>query len=104
MAGPEVVRRSTRCARADYRPRRGRDRDRICCARQAYVDGRWIDADSGATFPVVNPATGETIAEVPRLGAAETRRAIEAAAAGAAGVEGAARRRTGHGSCGGSPT
>ena len=46
---------------------------------QAYVDGAWIDADSGATFPVVDPATGLTIAEVPRLGAAETRRAIEAA-------------------------
>ncbi len=45
----------------------------------AYVDGAWIDADSGATFPVVNPATGERIAAVPRLGATETRRAIEAA-------------------------
>jgi len=47
---------------------------------QAYVDGAWADADSGETFPVLNPATGETIAEVPRMGAAETRRAIEAAA------------------------
>jgi succinate-semialdehyde dehydrogenase/glutarate-semialdehyde dehydrogenase len=47
---------------------------------KAYVDGEWIDADSGETFPVDNPATGETIAAVPRLGAAETRRAIEAAA------------------------
>ena len=46
---------------------------------QAYVDGKWIDADSGETFPVLNPATGETVAEVPRLGAVETRRAIEAA-------------------------
>jgi succinate-semialdehyde dehydrogenase/glutarate-semialdehyde dehydrogenase len=45
----------------------------------AYVDGRWVDADSGKTFPVLNPATGETLAEVPRLGASETRRAIEAA-------------------------
>ncbi len=36
-------------------------------------------ADSGETFPVENPATGETIAEVPRMGAAETRRAILAA-------------------------
>jgi succinate-semialdehyde dehydrogenase/glutarate-semialdehyde dehydrogenase len=48
--------------------------------RQAYVDGAWVDADTGATFPVTNPATGETLAEVPRMGAAETRRAIEAAA------------------------
>ena len=47
--------------------------------RQAYIDGRWADSDSGATFAVVNPATGETIADVPRMGAAETRRAIEAA-------------------------
>ena len=48
---------------------------------RAYVDGRWIDADDGATFRVLNPATGETLAELPRLGAAETGRAIEAAAA-----------------------
>jgi succinate-semialdehyde dehydrogenase / glutarate-semialdehyde dehydrogenase len=47
---------------------------------RAYVDGEWVEADSRATFPVVNPATGETLADVPRLGAAETRRAIEAAA------------------------
>ena len=47
---------------------------------RAYVDGAWIDADSGETFPVVDPATADTVAEVPRLGAAETRRAIEAAA------------------------
>ncbi len=46
---------------------------------QAHVDGTWVDADSGETFAVLNPATGETIADVPRLGAAETRRAIEAA-------------------------
>ena len=47
--------------------------------RQGYVDGRWTGADSGETFPVVNPATGETITDVPRMGAAETRRAIAAA-------------------------
>ena len=35
-----------------------------------------LASDSGETFPVDNPATGETIAEVPRMGAAETRRAI----------------------------
>jgi succinate-semialdehyde dehydrogenase/glutarate-semialdehyde dehydrogenase len=35
-----------------------------------------LESDSGETFPVENPATGETIAEVPRMGAAETRRAI----------------------------
>ncbi len=46
---------------------------------QAFVDGRWTDADDGATFDVTDPATGEVIAAVPRMGAAETRRAIEAA-------------------------
>ena len=46
---------------------------------RAFVDGRWIEADDGATFVVSDPATGETLADVPRLGASETRRAIEAA-------------------------
>jgi succinate-semialdehyde dehydrogenase/glutarate-semialdehyde dehydrogenase len=46
---------------------------------QAYVDGKWIDADSGATVAVTNPGTGETIAEIAKCGTAETRRAIEAA-------------------------
>ena len=45
---------------------------------QAYVDGRWSDAESGETFPVVDPATGDTVATVPRLGLTETRSAIEA--------------------------
>ena len=48
--------------------------------RQAcYVDGAWITAKGGASIPVDNPATGETIGTVPRLGAADTRAAIEAA-------------------------
>ncbi len=49
--------------------------------QQAYVNGNWIDAESGQTVAVTNPATGETLGSVPRLGAAETRLAIEAAAA-----------------------
>ncbi|PFH11194.1 succinate-semialdehyde dehydrogenase/glutarate-semialdehyde dehydrogenase [Collimonas sp. PA-H2] len=47
--------------------------------QQAYINGAWCDADSGDTFPVANPATGETIGAVPLMGAAETRRAIAAA-------------------------
>src|SRR6185312_11315100 len=47
--------------------------------RQGYIDGAWVDADSGATFAVTNPASGEVVAQVPRMGAGETRRAIEAA-------------------------
>ena len=46
---------------------------------QAYINGEWIDADSGETFPAYNPATNEVIVEVASVGAAETRRAIEAA-------------------------
>ncbi|GAA0407818.1 NADP-dependent succinate-semialdehyde dehydrogenase [Cocleimonas flava] len=47
--------------------------------QQAYVNGNWIDADDGKTFEVTNPATNEVIGTVPDLGAAETKRAIEAA-------------------------
>ncbi|WP_420997821.1 NAD-dependent succinate-semialdehyde dehydrogenase [Cupriavidus sp. 30B13] len=46
---------------------------------QAFVGGLWQDADSGATFAVTNPAGGALIGTVPLMGAAETRRAIEAA-------------------------
>ncbi|CAH2898706.1 MAG: Succinate-semialdehyde dehydrogenase [NAD(P)+] (EC [uncultured Paraburkholderia sp.] len=45
----------------------------------AYIAGEWQGADDDATFEVVNPATGEVIATVPRIGTAETRRAIAAA-------------------------
>ncbi|MCG7599126.1 NAD-dependent succinate-semialdehyde dehydrogenase [Halomonas sp. McH1-25] len=45
----------------------------------AYIDGSWVAADSGEQIDVVNPATGEVIGQVPRLGRAETERAIEAA-------------------------
>jgi len=44
-----------------------------------FIDGRWVEADSGRTFSVENPATGEVIAQVPWAGREETRRAIEAA-------------------------
>jgi len=48
--------------------------------RQANcIDGKWVQAASGKTIVVRNPATGEAIGEVPALSAAETRAAIEAA-------------------------
>ena len=47
--------------------------------QQAYIDGQWSDADSTQTVPVDNPATGGVIGTVPKMGVAETRRAIEAA-------------------------
>ncbi len=48
--------------------------------RQAdCIDGKWVEAESGRTLPVTNPATGELLGNVPAMSAAETRRAIEAA-------------------------
>jgi len=44
-----------------------------------YIGGKWVDADSGDTFAVMNPANGKELAQVPRMGEAETRRAIAAA-------------------------
>ncbi len=54
-------------------------RDPDLFRKDAYVDGAWIAADSGKRFAVANPANGAKIADVPDLGAAETRRAIAAA-------------------------
>ena len=45
---------------------------------KAYIDGQWVGADSGKSFDVVNPATGETLGAVPDMGAVETERAIAA--------------------------
>ncbi|WP_298012446.1 NAD-dependent succinate-semialdehyde dehydrogenase [uncultured Aquabacterium sp.] len=46
---------------------------------RAWLNGQWAAADNGETFPVDNPATGEHVGVVPRMGAAETERAIDAA-------------------------
>ncbi len=53
--------------------------------QHCYIDGEWCDADDGATVAVTNPATNEVLGTVPKMGAAETRRAIEAANAAFAG-------------------
>ncbi len=55
-------------------------KDPSLLATKAYVAGDWVDADDGSTFPVVNPARGDVICQVPNLGRAETARAIAAAA------------------------
>jgi succinate-semialdehyde dehydrogenase/glutarate-semialdehyde dehydrogenase len=47
--------------------------------KRMYIDGQWVEADSGRTLGVINPATEEVLAEVAYGGRAETRRAIEAA-------------------------
>jgi succinate-semialdehyde dehydrogenase/glutarate-semialdehyde dehydrogenase len=54
-------------------------KDEKLLRQQCYVDGGWTDADAGKTLAVTNPATGQVLGTVPNLGAAETRRAIEAA-------------------------
>ncbi|HZS83910.1 MAG TPA: NADP-dependent succinate-semialdehyde dehydrogenase [Stellaceae bacterium] len=54
-------------------------RDPKLFRQQCYIDGQWVDADGGGTIPVENPANGERLGTVPKMGAEETRRAIEAA-------------------------
>ena len=49
--------------------------------QQCYIDGKWCDADSGATLDVTDPGTGKTLGTVPKMGADETLRAIDAAEA-----------------------
>jgi succinate-semialdehyde dehydrogenase/glutarate-semialdehyde dehydrogenase len=49
--------------------------------QQCYIDGAWADADGGGTISVDNPSTGDVLGTVPKMGAAETRRAIDAAEA-----------------------
>ncbi len=48
---------------------------------QCCIDGAWVDADDGETLGVFDPADGKLVGMVPKMGAAETRRAIAAAAA-----------------------
>ena len=47
--------------------------------QHAYVGGKWIDAEDGATVAVTNPANGKTLGTVPKMGTADARRAVEAA-------------------------
>ncbi|MGC9225584.1 MAG: aldehyde dehydrogenase family protein, partial [Terracidiphilus sp.] len=63
--------------------------------QQCYIDGSWVDADSRETVAVKNPATGEVLGHVPRMGTAETRRAIEAADAAWSGWRAQSARERG---------
>ncbi len=54
-------------------------KDASLLRQQCHVDGKWTDADDGATLPVINPATGKLVGTAPMMRANETRRAIEAA-------------------------
>ena len=48
---------------------------------RGLIGGEWLAANDGATFAVTDPASGRSIGEVPRMGAVETRQAIDAAEA-----------------------
>ncbi len=54
-------------------------RDPSLLRQQCFINGEWLDANSGETIDVTNPATGEVIGAIPKMGTDETRAAIEAA-------------------------
>lgn len=54
-------------------------KDQSLFRQQCYINGKWMDALEGGTIPVNNPATGEIIGTVPKMGTQETRSAIQAA-------------------------
>jgi succinate-semialdehyde dehydrogenase/glutarate-semialdehyde dehydrogenase len=54
-------------------------KDKSIFRQKCFIDGGWQGADSGETIAIRNPATGEMLGTVPKMGATETRRAIDAA-------------------------
>jgi len=54
--------------------------DPLLLRELCFIDGGWVPADDGGTVPVINPASAQKLGVIPKMGAAETRRAIEAAA------------------------
>jgi succinate-semialdehyde dehydrogenase/glutarate-semialdehyde dehydrogenase len=54
-------------------------KDQKLFRQHGYINSEWRDADSKATINVTNPADGSVIGTIPKMGAVETRRAIEAA-------------------------
>lgn len=54
-------------------------KDKTILRQAAFIDGQWIFADDGKTIEVINPANGQRIGTVPRMGRAETHRAVAAA-------------------------
>lgn len=47
--------------------------------QQALINGEWLDANNGEVIDVTNPANGDKLGSVPKMGADETRAAIDAA-------------------------
>jgi len=56
-------------------------KDTALLREQCFIDGRWTGADDGGTIDVLNPATAAKLGTIPKMAAAETHRAIGAAAA-----------------------
>ena len=54
-------------------------KDTTLFRQRCYIDGAWLDADQAEVIVTRNPATGETLGTIPRMGGAEARRAINAA-------------------------
>ncbi len=46
--------------------------------QQALINGEWLDANNGEVIDVTNPANGDKLGSVPKMGADETRAAIDA--------------------------
>jgi aspartate-semialdehyde dehydrogenase len=67
-------------AKSDTHPALNRLRDPRILRELAYIGGRWVGAEAGASFEVRDPASGLIVAHVARLGAAEASRAVDAAA------------------------
>lgn len=56
-------------------------KDAALLRQQAFINGKWCAAANGQSYSVTNPSTGDRVGDVPDMGAAETTRAIDAAAA-----------------------
>jgi succinate-semialdehyde dehydrogenase / glutarate-semialdehyde dehydrogenase len=56
-------------------------KDSALLREQCFIDGHWIGADEGGSIDVFNPATAGKLGTIPKMGTAETRRAISAAGA-----------------------
>lgn len=54
-------------------------KDQTLFKQYCYLNGQWVASDSGVAIDVTNPATGEKMGTIPRMGTDETRRAIESA-------------------------
>lgn len=70
---------SSETARVSLAPLAHQLQDPTLLPQGLLINGEWVDADNGEVFSVINPATQELLAELPKAGTSETRRAIEAA-------------------------